>query len=110
MAGWKKRILGACFVLHFSFILLISIRQGTSDLARGTTLLGHSFDPIVHRADYIAAALLGEHQLFSHPWRQAVAVYMHAAGLDTGYGFFAPLVPVSHKLVFEIRYPDGRVE
>ena len=33
-----------------------------------------------------------------------------AAGIDTGYGFFAPAVPNSSKLVFEITYADGHRE
>jgi len=43
-------------------------------------------------------------------YRQTLALYMHLAGLDTGYGFFAPTVSISHKLVFEIRYPGDQVE
>lgn len=39
-----------------------------------------------------------------------VAIYTHATGIEAGYGFFAPNVPDNYKLVFEIHYPDGRVE
>jgi hypothetical protein len=35
---------------------------------------------------------------------------MHIAGIETGYSYFAPNVPGSYKLVFELHYPDGRVE
>ena len=35
---------------------------------------------------------------------------MHAAGVERGYGYFAPNVPGSYKLVFELHYPDGRIE
>jgi hypothetical protein len=37
-------------------------------------------------------------------------VYLHCAGIETGYGFFAPNVPNNYKLVFELHYPDGRTE
>jgi hypothetical protein len=37
-------------------------------------------------------------------------VYLHSAGIEGGYGFFAPNVPDNYTLLFEIHYSDGRVE
>ena len=56
------------------------------------------------------SAVLGQHLAASNPVRQALATYLHIAGIETGYGYFAPNVPGSYKLVFELHYPDGRVE
>ncbi len=53
---------------------------------------------------------LGQHLAASNPVRQALATYLHIVGIETGYGYFAPNVPGSYKLVFELHYPDGRVE
>ena len=53
---------------------------------------------------------LGQHLASSNPIRQALATYLHLAGIETGYGYFAPNVPGSYRLVFELHYPDGRVE
>ena len=39
-----------------------------------------------------------------------LATYLHLAGIEVGYGYFAPNVPGTYKLVFELHYPDGRVE
>lgn len=39
-----------------------------------------------------------------------MATYLHLAGIETGYGYFAPNVPGACKLVFEIHFHDGRVE
>ena len=39
-----------------------------------------------------------------------MAAYLHGAGIEAGYAFFAPNVPNSYKLVFEVHYSDGRVE
>ena len=39
-----------------------------------------------------------------------MVTYLHLAGIETGYGFFAPNVPGTCKLVFELHYPDGRTE
>ncbi|HEU0273911.1 MAG TPA: hypothetical protein VFQ83_05235 [Candidatus Udaeobacter sp.] len=35
---------------------------------------------------------------------------MNLAGIEAGYNYFAPHVPGGYKLVFELHYPDGRVE
>jgi hypothetical protein len=53
---------------------------------------------------------LGEGLTLRNPARNAVAVYVNAAGIGTGYGFFAPNVPSNYKLVFEVRHPDNHVE
>jgi len=58
----------------------------------------------------VVDAVLGQHLAASNPVRQALATYLHIAGIETGYGYFAPNVPSSYKLVFELHYHDGRVE
>jgi hypothetical protein len=42
--------------------------------------------------------------------RQAIVLYSTLGGIESGYAFFAPNVPNSYKLVFELHYPDGRIE
>ena len=37
-------------------------------------------------------------------------MYLHLAGIDSGYGFFAPNVSDCCKLGFELHYADGRIE
>ena len=46
----------------------------------------------------------------SNPLRRGIATYLHAAGIQAGYSFFAPNVPNQHRLTFELFYDDGRVE
>ncbi|HZR06883.1 MAG TPA: hypothetical protein VFA61_13735 [Candidatus Udaeobacter sp.] len=46
----------------------------------------------------------------SNPVRQILNGYLNLSGIEVGYGFFAPNVANSYKLVFELRFPDGRVE
>ena len=46
----------------------------------------------------------------SNPLRQTVATYLGFAGIDAGYGYFAPNVPDSYQLVFELHYADGHIE
>ncbi len=54
--------------------------------------------------------MLGQKLLASNPVREALATYLQGAGIETGYGYFAPNVPGTYRLVFELHYPDERVE
>ena len=98
------------FGLHFLLILAASCRDTFSILAQGGNILPRSFDRLWGGAAAVASAALGEELAASNPMRQALAAYTHAAGIEGGYAYFAPNVPNSHKLVFEIYYPDQRVE
>jgi hypothetical protein len=79
-------------------------------VAEGPTLFPSSFRSFSRRAERIADAAVGQHLAGSNPIRQALSTYLHLAGIETGYGYFAPNVPGSYRLVFELHYPDGRVE
>jgi hypothetical protein len=41
--------------------------------------------------------------------RQCANVYLHSAGIERGYSFFAPNVPNSFDLVFDIYLSDGTI-
>jgi hypothetical protein len=56
------------------------------------------------------SATLGQQLRTPNPFRQVLATYLHIAGIEGGYSYFAPNVPGSYKLVFELHYPDGRIE
>jgi len=55
------------------------------------------------------ATVAGQNLVTSNPLRRALATYLHIAGIERGYGYFAPNVPAGYKLIFELHYPDGRV-
>jgi hypothetical protein len=42
--------------------------------------------------------------------RQIVSAYLNTTGIEAGYSYFAPNVPDSYKIVFELHYPDGHTE
>lgn len=42
--------------------------------------------------------------------QQNLIAYRHVAGIDTGYGFFAPRVPDLCKVVYQVEYLDGHME
>ncbi len=54
--------------------------------------------------------ILGARLSDNNPARWFMTTYLHGAGIESGYRFFAPNVPNSYKLVFQIRYLDGHVE
>jgi len=106
----RKAIYAAFLAVHFLFILLLGSRRAFSVLSEGGTLLPGSWSPGLKRADILTTSVLAQNLDISNPFRQAVAAYIRCAGIEIGYGFFAPKVAITRKLVFELTYPDGRVE
>jgi hypothetical protein len=100
----------ACFVLHFALLLAVSLRDTFSFLAGAGTLSPPRLAGSWERAETIASDALGAGLAPANPLRQAITVYTNAAGIEAGYAFFAPNVPNSYKLVFELHYGDGHVE
>jgi hypothetical protein len=106
----SKRIYAVWFVTHFSLIATVCFAGIFSLVAEGTTILPSAFQKYARKAGLIAAFVLGKEAAASSPVRQGIATYLHAAGIQAGYTFFAPNIPGYHKLTFELYHEDGRVE
>jgi hypothetical protein len=106
----RKYVYVAWFSLHFLLIITFSCRDTLGLIAQGPTIFPPSFKRFSQKAERSVSAALGQHLAASNPVRQALATYLHIAGIETGYGYFAPNVPGGYKLVFELHYPDGRVD
>jgi hypothetical protein len=106
----QKYVYVAWFSLHFLLIASFSCRETLRLAAQGPTILPACFSILAQKAETAMSVALGQHLASSNPIRQALATYLHLAGIETGYGYFAPNVPGSYRLVFELHYPDGRVE
>jgi hypothetical protein len=106
----QKYLCAAWFVLHFLLIISFSCRETLRLIAQGPTILPASFKSYSQKGETVVSAALGQRLAASNPVRQALATYLHLAGIETGYGYFAPNVPGSYKIVFELHYPDGRTE
>jgi hypothetical protein len=100
----------AWFVLHFVLIITISCRDLVWLVAHKLTILPPPFSVAAEKVEAIAGGVLGDKLAASNQFRRALLTYLHVAGIDRGYGYFAPNVPAGYKLVFELHYPDGRVE
>jgi hypothetical protein len=98
------------FGLHFFFILLVCLRDTFSVLAESATFFPRSLDRYWRAGEAVTAIPLGERLSVDNPIRQGIAAYLRAAGIQSGYGYFAPNVPDNYKVVFELRYADGRVD
>ena len=106
----RKQLYLACFCCHFLFILAVSCRDTLFFIGRGYTCLPNLLSDPARKAETIISAALGTYLEPSNPARQALNTYTHLAGIESGYAFFAPNVPDNYKLVFELHYPDGRIE
>ena len=107
---FSKRIYVAWFVVHFSLITAVCFAGIFSLVAEGTTMLPSGLEKGARRAELMAAFVLGKEEAASSPVRQGIATYLHAAGIQAGYSFFAPNIPDYHKLTLELYYEDGRIE
>jgi hypothetical protein len=106
----RKRIYAAWFGAHFFLITAVCFAGIFSLVARGLTILPSALDRFARNGELAAATVLGKEAAASSPVRRGIATYLHAAGIQAGYTFFAPNIPSYHKLVLELYHSDGRVE
>lgn len=100
----------AFFAIHFSFILLVCLRDTFSVLAESATFFPRALDRYWRAGETITSIPLGETLSGDNPIREGIAAYLRGAGIQAGYGYFAPNVPDTYKIVFELCYADGRVD
>ena len=79
-------------------------------IAEGPTIFPAPLARFSRQAERIISQPFGREPSAFNPIREVVGAYVHSAGIDVGYGYFAPNVPGGYRLVFELRYSDGRVE
>jgi hypothetical protein len=96
--------------LVYIFCCSFSCRETLRLVAQGPTIFPPSFKGFSQKAETAVSVALGQHLAPPNPIRQTLATYLHISGIEAGYGYFAPNVPGSYKLVFELHYADGRVE
>ena len=107
---FSKRIDAVWFGIHFFLITAVCFAGLFSLIAEGATMLPSALESYARKAEIAAAWVLGKQATASSPLRRGVATYLHAAGIQAGYTFFAPNVPGYHRLTLELFYENGRVE
>jgi hypothetical protein len=100
----------AWFVLHFLLITAVSCHETFRLAAHDQTILARKNDVHSLKVESVGAGILGLHLPESNRLRQTLATYLGLAGIDAGYGYFAPNVPDTYQLVFELHYADGDTE
>jgi hypothetical protein len=98
------------FALHFVLIITVALRDLFAVLADGSSYLPASLEPRWRALENATFTVLGQTLPANNPAREIIALYLHAAGIEAGYGYFAPNVPYSYKLVFEVIYPSGATQ
>lgn len=86
---------------------MVCLRDTCSVFASTPTIFPSATREFWQDGEQAASTLLGERLGQANLFRSGVTVYLHSAGIEAGYGFFAPNVPANYKLVFALRYPDG---
>lgn len=107
---FSKRIHAAWFGIHFFLITAVCLAGVFWLIAQGSTILPSACNEYARKAELGATWCLGKEAGPSNPLRRGIATYLHAAGIQAGYSFFAPNVPTKHRLTLELFYDDGRVE
>jgi hypothetical protein len=103
-------VLAACFGAHFLLIVVVCLATTLSIFARTPTIFPDSLQSYWRKGGELGVASLGRQLSQSNPIRNTITIYLHVAGSEGGYGFFAPNVPDSFTLLFEIHFADERVE
>ena len=106
----KRTIYVGWFGIHFLLMAAVCFAGLFSLIAEGATVLPSVVEPYARKAELAAAWLLGKEAAGSSPVTRGIATYLHAAGIQAGYTFFAPNVPGYHRLMLELFYDDGRIE
>src|SRR6266702_3315428 len=107
---FSKRTYAVWFGIHFFLITAVCFAGLFSLIAEDATMLPSVLEPYARKAEVAAARLLGKEAGASSPLRRGIATYLHAAGIQAGYTFFAPNIPGYHRLTLELFYDDGRIE
>ena len=105
-----KRIYAACAGVHFFLLTAVSLRGIFALVAEDATILPSALDKYARGGEVVLASVLGKDLAASNTARRGIVTYLHAAGSQSGYTFFAPNVPGYYKLILELYYHDGRVE
>ena len=105
-----KGVYLAGVIFHLLLVLTVSCRDTFVALSKGHTIFPSNLDSSWRGAERVTTTVIGQDLPKSNPLHQGLGAYLNAAGIDAGYGFFAPHVPGTYKLVFELHYRDGRIE
>jgi hypothetical protein len=101
----RKNIYLAWLALQLLLIIAVAVRQLSWLVANGLTLIPAAVALPTEKPGSAAVK-----QSPFKPAKQVLVGYLHCAGIEGAYGFFAPNVPENYKLAFEFRNGDASIE
>ena len=104
----RSRIALAWLPLHLFLIIAVCSRQLLWLIANGLTIIPFSGADVSAQTAKDISTTAGPKR--TRAAKEALFAYLHSAGIEGAYGFFAPNVPENFKLAFEFRNADGSVE
>ncbi len=110
MSTTRRNAFLAWLVIHLALIVMVCAHDTLWLLRRGLAATPARRGLLWGTLDRFPEAILGADLPSGNPWKRAVATYTNLAGIELGYGYFAPNIPPASALVFEFHYPNGRVE
>lgn len=96
--------------IHLCLIAVVCCEETLALVSAQLTILPTACSSPARKLQPSFAAVLRRHCVAEDRGRQLINTYLHLAGIESSYNFFAPNVPPAYKLVFEFTYNDGRVD
>ncbi len=78
------------FALHFFLLVTVASRDFFAVLADGSSYLPATLEPRWRVLEDATFTVLGQKLPPNNPMRETIAFYLHTAGIEAGYGYFAP--------------------
>lgn len=97
-------------LVHLLLVALICGHETIWLIEKNLTVANEATRQFCKKIDVVPTTLLALDVPSSNPFRRSSMTYANLTGIEVGYGYFAPNVPVTHALVFELHYPDGHFE
>jgi hypothetical protein len=96
--------------LHLLLIAFVCTYETTWLLAKQLTIIPGVSAHFWKEAENVPGTLIGANLPADNVFGQILNAYTNIAGIEVGYGYFAPNISETHALVFELRYPNGHLE
>ena len=95
--------------VHFLAIGTVSSWDIVNLVADGRTILPRTMVTGAARMTQAMKSISPRRLSGTNPVREIILGYCHSAGIESPYSFFAPNVPASLRVMFEIQFPGKRV-
>ena len=110
MISFKYWVRLGWLFFHLLLVTLVCTHETAWLVGKQLTNLPGGSGRFWKEIDHVSGTLIGADLSSDNVFHQSLNTYTNIAGLEVGYGYFAPNISETHALVFELRYPDGHLE